>query len=110
MDERGERIGRRESVARRVNERLDELNESLATVTDQIVLMCECGNETCTDQISMPEADYERLRADPALFAIVPGHESPSVEGVVERHHGYDVIRKHPGSPTAFARETDPRT
>lgn len=56
-----------------------------------------------------PQA-YEELRGDPTLFAIVPGHEQPDVEDVVERHDGYHVVRKRGGAPAQVARETDTRS
>ena len=42
---------------------------------------------------------------DPTRFAVVPGHESPEVEYVVARHHGYEVVEKKPGEPAKTAAE-----
>jgi len=35
------------------------------------------------------------LRADPARFAVLPGHEVADVERVVERRDGYLVVQKN---------------
>jgi hypothetical protein len=109
MDERERRIGLNEAVFREANERIQELNETFATFTDELVLVCECGDGKCVEQITMPPAAYEEVRADPAHFAIAPGHEMPDVERVIARRDGYDVVRKHEGVPQQIAEVTDPR-
>lgn len=109
MDERERRIGLNEAVFREANERIQELNETFATVTDRLVLVCECGNGACVEQISMASAAYEELRSDAANFAIVPGHEIPDVERVIAKHDEYDVVRKNQGIPRQVAEFTDPR-
>lgn len=95
MDERERRIGLNEAVFREVNERLEGLNDAFQLVTESIVVVCECGDPSCIEQFRMPPAEYQRLRADPLLFVVRPGHESADVEEVVESHGDYDVIRKH---------------
>jgi hypothetical protein len=109
MDERERRIGVNEAVFREANERIQELNETFATVTDRLVLVCECGDGSCVEQISMGAAAYEELRGDPANFAIVPGHEIPDVEEVIAKHEEYVVVRKGEGIPRRIAEATDPR-
>lgn len=109
MDERERRIGLNEAVFREANERIEELNQTFATLTDELVLVCECGNSDCVEKISMGVAAYERLRANATHFAIVPGHEIPDVEEVVEHHDGYDVVSKGAGIPRHIAELTDPR-
>ena len=109
MDNEGRRVGLNEAVYREVNERLRDVNQSFATLTDRMELICECGRADCEARLSMSPQDYEALRADPALFAIVPGHEAPSVERVVERRNGYAIVRKHAGAPTRLAEQTQPR-
>jgi len=109
MDERERRIGVNEAVFREANERIQELNETFATVTDRLVLVCECGNGACAEQISMGAAAYEELRDDPTNFVIVPGHEIPDVEQVIAKHDDYAVVRKNQGIPRRIAEVTDPR-
>ena len=75
MEERERRIGLNEAVFREANERIREVNETFATLTDELMLVCECGHGTCAEQISIKPGDYEALRAQPADFAIVPVHE-----------------------------------
>jgi hypothetical protein len=44
MEERERRIGRNEAVFREANGRIQELNQIFATFTDELVLVCECGD------------------------------------------------------------------
>jgi len=110
MDDRERRIGRNEALYRSVNERIEDLNEAFGTLTDTMTVVCECGDGSCAQQIDVPVADYERVRSDPELFLIVPGHEIADVEDVVERHDAFDVVRKREGGPAEVARELDPRS
>ena len=55
---------------------------------------CECGNDACKLPLSLPREAYEHVRSDPMTFAVLPGHELPETEDVVEHHDGYDVVRK----------------
>ncbi len=94
---------------REVNERLQGLNETFATFTNKMDLICECGDRACIERIVMPPDEYDGVRADPALFAVVPGHEEPDVEEVVEQRGHYAIVRKYPGRPQQIAEATDTR-
>ena len=109
MSERERRIGANEAIFREVNERIEEINRAFSTLTHSMEIMCECGNVRCAEMISIPVSDYERMRSDSALFAVVPGHATPDVEDVVERRDAFEVVRKHPGAPQEIAETTDPR-
>ena len=99
-------LARNEALFREVNERVDEVS---ATATlDSIDFICECGNADCTEAIALTPSEYERVRADPLLFAVVPGHEIPDVEEVVSESKRFYVVRKHEGE-ARIARITDPR-
>ena len=108
-DEHARRVGLNEALFRRVNEEIEALNELLGEPATMSVI-CECGDAQCMERIEIPLDDYERVRADPLLFVIVPGHEIPDVESVVERAAGWDVVRKDRGTPSAVAESTDPRS
>lgn len=109
MGGRQSRVGANEALFRNVNERIERLNESFATVTETFEVVCECGDPGCVTQISIAKDAYEQVRADPTLFIVAPGHESPEVEGIVDERAAYHVVRKHPGLPEQVAKETDPR-
>jgi hypothetical protein len=107
---REERIGLNEAVFREVNERIEALAETFRLDEQPLDLICECGDASCVQRISMTRAEYEQVRAESHQFAVYPGHESPEVEEVLERRSGYDIVRKDEGLPELIAERTDPRT
>ena len=108
-DELARKIGANEAIFREVNERIEVLAESFGLRDRPLEFVCECGDASCAQQITMTIGEYEELRKDPTLFAVYPGHEAPDVERIVEQREGYDVIRKHEGEPARIARETHTR-
>ena len=111
MDERKRRIGENETLFRAINEEVDGLNRSLAALTDETIhIVCECGSLECQERLVVPLAAYERVRSDPALFFVIPGHEIPSTEDVVEETQRYFVVKKQEGGPEELAEATDPRS
>jgi hypothetical protein len=74
----------------------------------QIEIVCECSDRDCTRSLPMAFSEYEWLRQNPLRFVVLPGHEAPAVEDVVERQQGYVIVEKH--SPSHRQVEaTDPR-
>jgi len=67
--------------------------------------VCECGDRDCGERISLTLAEYQELRSDPLHFAVLPGHEIPQVEDVVDKRRYWLVVRKHQGEAAAIARE-----
>jgi hypothetical protein len=106
---RVERVGLNEALFREVNERIEDVADALGPNAETLDLLCECGSASCKERITLRRADYEALRSDPHLFAVYPGHEQPTVEEVVSRHDGYDVVRKDVGAAEDIAEETNPR-
>jgi hypothetical protein len=109
MTDRAVRIGANEAVFRHINEQIEDLNRAFAEMTETMDVICECGNLSCAERLLVPIPEYERVRSDSALFLVVPGHEKPDVEDVVEDHDHYFVLRKKPGLPEEIAEDTDPR-
>jgi hypothetical protein len=106
VGERQDRVGRNEALFRAVNERLEGLNDTFAVLTDTFQMVCECGYGKCVEQLTIPTGDYTRIRRDPTLFVLVPGHQDATSEAVVEEvHEKYVVVRKHPGRPARLAAE-----
>jgi hypothetical protein len=108
MNERTRRIGLNEALGREVNERIELLVSK--SENGQMEIICECGASNCTEQQPVSHSEYERVRVDPTLFLVVPGHEAPDVEDVVESFDHFDVVRKRDGSPARLAEATDPRS
>jgi hypothetical protein len=93
LSARGDRVGVNESLFREVNERIDQLHDELGgTATFEIV--CECGDASCIERFQITNAAYTALREDVHRFAVVPGHEQPDVERVIEEQDEYFVVEK----------------
>jgi hypothetical protein len=108
MDERERRIGLNEAVFREVNEAVESISEETQVATFAVV--CECGSLTCTQRIEVTHAEYEQLRSESHQFIVVPGHEIPDVEDVIERTRGYNLVRKSGPAAQVLAEKTDART
>jgi hypothetical protein len=63
----------------------------------------------CNLLVEVKLADYERIRANPRHFMMIPGHEMPEVESVVERGDGYLIVEKR-DEAGEHAEDTDPRS
>ena len=109
MDERTRRIGRNEVLFRRVNNAVEEIATARDAVARELTIVCECGDETCTEEINIGVAEYEALRAQQTRYAIRPGHDGPPTERVVEQHAEYWIIEKREGGPARLARELEDR-
>jgi len=110
VEHRTERIGRNEALFREVNERLKELGSSFDVHPETADFVCECGSVSCTEAITMPLAEYERVRENGRTFATITGHELVDVETVVEDHGRWQVVEKHEGGPARLAEAEDPRS
>jgi hypothetical protein len=108
MDERARRVGENEALFRSVNEQVRGLNQTFL-VEGRMRIVCECGDQSCVEQIELAPNEYEQIRSEPELFALKPGHDAPGVETVVERFREYWIVRKDPGAPEQVALATDPR-
>lgn len=108
--ERARRVGLNEALFRQVNEQLEELADRIRPESGQLELICECGNLECAEQIRLERDEYQDLRSDSLLFAVVRGHDLPDIEEIVERHATYDVVRKRDSEAQRVAEQTDPRS
>lgn len=109
MGAREERVARNETLFREVNERIKQVNVGLATV-EATDYLCECGDEGCTDPISLTMAEYEAVRAEPTHFAVVSGHVVPDIEQVVASTNRYSVVAKTDPDAVKVAVAEDPRS
>jgi hypothetical protein len=109
VDARAQRIADNESRFREINERL---RSDLRAVPDDqapVDFVCECGRVDCVEPVRLTLTEYEAVRASPLDFAVVPGHQAPDVEDVVDLNDRFARVRKHPEAAD-FVRSTDPRT
>jgi hypothetical protein len=102
------RAARHQSLFRDVNERIEELNEQFSRILPMADWVCECADEECFEPVELTMAEYEAIREHPARFPVLPGHELPDVETVVETHERYLVVEKQ-GAARDVAIEHDRR-
>jgi hypothetical protein len=96
---RDERRAANEAVFREVNERRAAIDrqaeEGWAESGELFEFVCECGVEGgCEGRIEMTLQEYDAVRKQDDRFAVMPGHESPEIETVVERNERYVVVDK----------------
>jgi hypothetical protein len=95
VDRRLERQSRNEALFREVNERVAEVMDSEARMTD---FLCECGDLDCVEKISLTDAEYDEVRAQDDRFAVAPGHETATLESVVRRTERFVIVDKRPAA------------
>ena len=106
---REERIAKNESLFREVNERIEEAARRTALLDQEAGFVCECAEITCTERLPITLVDYEQARSDPTWFVVLPGHERPNVERIVERLGGCLIVEKL-GEAGHEAEKLDPRS
>jgi hypothetical protein len=104
-----ERLVRNQLVFREVNDRIREVTQALG-VADPIDFICECSREDCTETVSLAVEEYEGVRSSATLFVIVPGHETPEVEQVVDANARFMLVEKIKHADKVIAAYTRPTT
>jgi hypothetical protein len=56
------------------------------------VFLCECLRADCHALVEVSAAEYAAVRAHPARFLLLAGHELEGLDTVVERHGQYLVV------------------
>jgi hypothetical protein len=87
---------------RQINEHLVERHNSCASAVEArpkagetLELFCECGQQMpCGGRFTVSRTTYERVRADPTTFILVPGHGAAALEETIERGDGFLVARR----------------
>ncbi len=107
MSDQSERIGMNEALFREVNERIEQLKlQGDLGGANTFDIVCECGVTECTERFSITGDEYQALRRDVHCFAVVPGHERPEVERIVERRAAYLVVEKTDPDAAEIAEKT----
>lgn len=92
-DELQERLGANEAVFREINEGI-ERGQWPGEEDTPTTFRCECARLGCNELLELSVRDYEKVRANPRRFIVVPGHERLDVEFVIERRPAYLVVEK----------------
>lgn len=112
MRTRESRLGENEALYREVNESIAEVaghlfEEGDGPITFQFV--CECCSAACVEQVPLSLDDYRSVRSTGCWFVVVPGHELPAIERVIERREEYVVVEKTDPDAKEAALASDPR-
>jgi hypothetical protein len=89
--DRQTRIAQNEITFRRVNEAIEPASGAADDVSGYL---CECGRLGCTKTVALRRSEYEAVRTDFDRFLLLPGHEDPEADEVVEQHGHYIVVAK----------------
>lgn len=89
-----DRIEKNERLFREVNERIREIGDRFADGVAKFDFFCECADFSCSERVTLQLDVYIEVRTNPARFLVLPGHELPETEVVVERHPDFVVVEK----------------
>jgi hypothetical protein len=89
-----QRAARNEALFREVNQNIALLEERHGTTVSEPVFLCECADSGCTEQLAVDADTFRRVREQPRLFLLRPGHDDPQLERVVEKHREYVIVEK----------------
>lgn len=99
---------RNEALFREINERIEDVGTALAPDDVPMEFLCECDDQDCVEKVSATRAEYEAIRAVATHFVVLPGHENPGVEHVVQETERFLVVEKE-GEAGREAEEDNPR-
>ena len=102
------RAAANEATIRDVNEGI-ERGQWPGEEDSPVGFRCECARLGCNQLVELTVREYEGIRANPRRFVVVPGHEYPDVETVVEARRGYIIVEKL-DQAGEVAEEHDPRS
>jgi hypothetical protein len=96
-----ERIVRNNYTFRDANEQIRARADEYDAPIERIPFLCECPLPSCTEVLRLTLDEYSDVRANPAYFFTIPGHEQAdaAVAHVVSRENGYVVVEKDEDDP-----------
>ena len=97
-----------EALFREINERIEAVGTTLAPDNVPLEFLCECDDTDCVEKVSVTRAEYEAIRALATHFVVLPGHEDPGIEQVVQHTERFLVVEKE-GEAAREALADDPR-
>jgi hypothetical protein len=87
------RAAANEATIRDVNEGI-ERGQWPGEEDSPVGFRCECARLGCNRLVELTVREYEEIRAHPRRFVVVPGHESPEIESVIDVRPGYVIVEK----------------
>jgi hypothetical protein len=88
-----ERAARNEEIFRDVNKRIEEGAEQHG-VSGSLPFHCECSRATCVETIELSRVRYASIVRERFNFVVIPGHEDPQIERIVDSDDDFFVVEK----------------
>jgi hypothetical protein len=80
---------------RAVNREIEQVSEELGEGQhDRLEVLCECGQDGCSETLDLTVAEYDDAHAQRDRFVVAPGHEDEQIEHVVTCTERYLVVDK----------------
>jgi hypothetical protein len=109
VNARDERVAQNEAMYRTVNREIEYAALQLGDEpTDELEVVCECGEPSCTATLRLTIAEYDDVHRERDRFAVAPGHENPALECVVKTTNDFVVVDKF-GAAEAVAEAEERR-
>jgi hypothetical protein len=95
MAESTARRAENESAFRTLNERIESrVLERDGDSESELLIVCECSREECTERISLSVGEYELVRSRSRMFVVLAGHADLQIERVIMRSGDHDIVEK----------------
>jgi hypothetical protein len=86
------RLAHNEDLFREVNQAREQA--SAGAEEAKLAFVCECSDRDCTGRIEMTAGEFEQIRQSERRYAVLPGHEIPEIERIVEDRGAFEVVDK----------------
>src|SRR5829696_5076799 len=108
---RGPRRAKPVPLSCEVNERVLEVTGVVGVPIWPVSFICECGHDSCFEQVSLSREEYESVRSNPRTFFVAPSEEHfiPEAEWVLQKTERFWVVEKM-GEDAAVAEKFDSRS
>lgn len=99
-----QRLKENEVIFRKANENVAEyVEEQIGGDAAILPFYCECSRPKCRQRIKISTKEYKQLHKNRRQFIAIKGHETPSIEKVLQRATGFIVLEKFGKMPTEEA-------
>jgi hypothetical protein len=86
------RLAHNEDLFREVNEAREQSSARAEDTT--LTFVCECSDRDCTGRIQMTAAEFGDVRSSERRYVVLPGHEIPEIERIVEDRGAFEIVEK----------------
>lgn len=111
------RMAENEVVFREYNEKVQKGFDDLAKIAKEeghaelavqddkpLHFFCECSDENCHKRILLKPSAYNEMHANRKRFVIIRGHETDSIEKVVQKKSTFNLVEKFVPVPASADR------